>query len=85
MNVPFALDLDLQPLGDRVDSAHADAVQARRDLVAGVVELAAGVQDGVHDLGCAHPLLVHPTGMPRPLSSTVTEPSKWIVTSILEQ
>ncbi len=26
-----------------------------------------------------------PTGMPRPLSSTVTEPSKWMVTSIRVQ
>ena len=35
----------------RVDDGHADAVQAAGDLVAVVVELTAGVQDGHDDLG----------------------------------
>jgi hypothetical protein len=37
----------------------ADAVQAAGDLVAVVVELAAGVQDGEHDLGRRTAALVH--------------------------
>jgi hypothetical protein len=40
-----AVDGQVQRLGQRVDDRHADAVQATRDLVRGVVELAAGVQD----------------------------------------
>ena len=44
-----ALDLDLDPLGQRVDHRDADAVQAAGDLVAGATELAAGVQHGEHD------------------------------------
>jgi hypothetical protein len=39
-----------QPLGQRVDARHAHAVQAARDLVAVLVELAAGVQLGQGDL-----------------------------------
>ena len=38
-------------LRQRVDAAHAHAVQAARDLVAVLVELAAGVQLGQRDLG----------------------------------
>ena len=48
-----AVDLDDQPLAERVDHADADAVQAAGDLVALAAELAAGVQDGEHDLGRA--------------------------------
>jgi hypothetical protein len=40
-----------QPLRQAVDARHADAVQAARDLVAVLVELAAGVQLGERDLG----------------------------------
>ena len=46
-----APDLDLEPLAERVDDRDADAVQTARDLVGRVLELAAGVQDGQHDLG----------------------------------
>ena len=42
---------EAQPLRQAVDAAHADAVQAARDLVAVLVELAAGVQLGQRDLG----------------------------------
>ena len=57
-------------------------MQAAGDLVAAAVaELAAGVQDGEHDL--ERPDLssfsIFATGMPRPLSTTVTELSGWIV------
>ena len=48
-----AVDLDEQPLGQRVDDADADAVQAAGHLVAVAAELAAGVQHGEHDLGRA--------------------------------
>ena len=49
--VAVAADLDVEALGQRVDDRHADAVQAAGDLVAAAVaELAAGVQDGQHDL-----------------------------------
>ena len=84
---PSRLISELEPLADGVDGADADAVETGRDLVARVVELAAGVQHGHHDLGRAHSpwSCMMPTGMPRPLSSTVTEPSKWMVTSISVQ
>ena len=55
--LPVALavpvDLDDQPLGQRVDDADADAVQSAGDLVAVAAELAAGVEHGEHDLGRA--------------------------------
>ena len=51
VHVPVAPDAQLQPIGQRVDDRHADAVQPAGDLVAVVVELAAGVQLGHHDLG----------------------------------
>ena len=37
-------------IGQRVDDAHAHAVEAAGDLVAAAAELAAGVEDGVDDL-----------------------------------
>ena len=53
--VPRAVlvDLDEQPLGERVHHGDAHAVQAAGDLVAVAAELAAGVQDRQHDLGRA--------------------------------
>ena len=59
VDVAVAADLDVEPLGQRVHDRHADAVQAARHLVAVVVELAAGVQDGQHDLGGRLAALVH--------------------------
>ena len=47
---PVAPDLDLHPLRQSIDGRRADAVEAAGDLVGGVVELAAGVQAGMHDL-----------------------------------
>ena len=46
-----AADDQAQPLRQAVDAAHADAVQPARDLVAVLVELAAGMQLGQRDLG----------------------------------
>ena len=59
VHVPLAADLHLEPLADGVDGAHADPMQPGADLVARVVELAAGVEDGHHHLGRAHPALGH--------------------------
>ena len=51
-HVAVAVDLEVKPLGERVDDGDADAVQSARDLVApAFAELAAGVKDGEHDLG----------------------------------
>ena len=59
-DVAVAADLDVQLLRQRVDDGEADAVQAAGDLVAAAVaELAAGVQDGQHDLGGRLLLLLH--------------------------
>ena len=48
---PGAADLDLQAPRQRVDHRHADPVEPARDLVAVAPELAAGVQQGHHQLG----------------------------------
>ena len=46
-----AVDLQLQPIAERVHHRHAHAVQAARDLVGILVELTARVQLGHDDLG----------------------------------
>ena len=51
VHLAVAPDREPQPFGQRVDHRHADAVQAAGDLVAVLVELAAGVQLGHDDLG----------------------------------
>ena len=48
VDLAIAIDGELQVLGERVDDGDADAVEAAGDLVRGVVELTARVQDG-HD------------------------------------
>jgi hypothetical protein len=53
VHVAFAADFELEPLAHRVDRADADTVETRGDLVAAVVELAAGVEDRHDDLGGA--------------------------------
>ncbi len=58
----FAADLHLEVFGDGVDGGDTDAVEASGDAVAGVVELAAGVQDGHDDFGGADAFLVHADG-----------------------
>ena len=47
---PVASNGKPQPLGERVDHRHADAMQAAGDLVRIVVELSTGVKLGHHDL-----------------------------------
>ena len=44
-------DLEVEPLGQRVDDGDANAMEAARHLVALVVELAASVEHGEHDFG----------------------------------
>jgi hypothetical protein len=51
VHLAFAAHRQAQHLRERVDAADAHAVQAARDLVAVLVELAAGVQLGERDLG----------------------------------
>ena len=51
VRLAVAPDAKPQPVGQRIDHRHADAVQAARHLVAVLVELAAGVELGHHDLG----------------------------------
>ena len=51
VDAAFRLDLQVQPLGQRVDDRDADAVQAARNFVGLVVELAAGVEHGHDDFG----------------------------------
>jgi hypothetical protein len=51
VHLAVAAHRQAQPLAQRVDAAHAHAVQAAGDLVAVLVELAAGVQLGQRDLG----------------------------------
>ena len=81
-DVAVAADLQVQALGERVDDRDADAVQAAGDLVAAAVaELAAGVEDGQHDLGRRpFSFSMISTGMPRPLSATVQLLSGWRTT-----
>ncbi len=58
-----AEDLHYHVVAQGVDAAHAHAVQATGDLVAVLVELAAGVEDGHDDLeGGAVLFLVHVDG-----------------------
>jgi hypothetical protein len=63
------VDLDVEPRRERVDDRDADTVQAAGHLVAATAELAAGVQDGEHDLDRRLALALDVVdGMPRPLS-----------------
>src|SRR5690606_4861557 len=58
VHLALAANRQAQPLAERVHAAHAHAVQATRDLVAVLVELAASVQFGQRDLGRTAPGLV---------------------------
>ena len=49
IDLPVAPDLEVETLRERIHHRDADAVQTAGDLVAVVVELAAGVEDGQHD------------------------------------
>src|SRR5262249_31203767 len=55
VDLPVPGDLQPQPLAERVDHRDADAVEAARDLVGAVLELAAGVELGHHDVDGVHP------------------------------
>jgi hypothetical protein len=58
VDLPLAPDLELEGLGQGVDHRDADAVQAARDLVGVVLELAARVELRHDDLGGGLPLLL---------------------------
>src|SRR5262245_17999296 len=49
-HVALTPDLDLEPLGERIDHRDANAVQPARNLVGRVLELATRVQNRQHDL-----------------------------------
>jgi len=51
VHLAVAADRQAQPFRQRVDAGHADSVQPAGDLVAVLIELAAGVQFGQRDLG----------------------------------
>ena len=51
MLLSISRDRELEPLRKRVDAGNAHAVQAARDLVAVLVELAARMQHAHHDFG----------------------------------
>ena len=55
VDLPVAPDLGIECFRQRVDDRQPDAVEAARDLVAVVVELATGMEHGQHDLGRRSP------------------------------
>ena len=57
--VAVDVDVQLEPLAERVDDRDADAVQTAGDLVARAAELAAGVQHREHDGGGGQVVLLH--------------------------
>ena len=60
IDLSVTIDFDLHVVAQRVDAAHAHAVQAAADLVGVLIELAASVQHRHHHLECrAVLLLVH--------------------------
>ena len=78
--------LRFEVFGKGVDDRQADAVQARREFIAVLVELAARMELRKHYLQGRHVVAVQAsTGIPLPLSSTETLLSLWIVTEILSQ
>ncbi len=62
VDLALAPDLDLERLGERVHDGDADAVEAARDLVGALVELAPRVELREDDLGGVEPRLVGPDG-----------------------
>ena len=90
VDVAVAADFDLAPFGEEIDHGDADAVQAAGGLVGPLLELAAELEHRHHafERGDVAPISrlswsCFSTGMPRPSSSTVTEPSLLIVTRTL--
>ncbi len=66
-NLPVAPDFQIELLRERVDDRHANPMQATRDFIAVVVELAAGVQDGHDDFGRRPPARVLVGRNPSPI------------------
>ncbi len=59
VDVAVAMDLQLQPFGERIDDGHTDTVQASGDLVALAAELSAGMEFRQDDGGGRQSLLGH--------------------------
>ena len=54
VDLPVPGDLQTQPLAERVDHGHADAVKATRDLVGAVLEFSSSVELGHHHVDGVH-------------------------------
>ena len=83
MLVAVAPDGEVQPLGERVDDGDADAVQAAGDLVAAPSPNLPPACRTVSTTSAAgrFSFSITSTGMPRPLSVTVTLLSGWMTIS----
>ena len=79
INLALVEDLYLQPFGKGIDNRSAYTVQTAGYLVSPAAELSAGMQDGKYHLQGGIPAFaLIPTGIPLPLSTTVTElSSEW--------
>src|SRR5262249_58500031 len=55
----IAPDFEIELVAERVDHAHAHAVQSAGNFVSGGIEFAAGVQLGHHDLRGRHAFAIH--------------------------
>ena len=84
-HLPVAPDFEVELLRERVDDRHADAVQAAGDLVAVVVELAAGVQHREHDFCRRTPARVLVGRNAAAVVDDRDDPSMWMVTLIWSQ
>ena len=90
VRLAFAADGQAQPFGKRIDAGHAHAVQAAGNLVAVLVELAAGVQIGEGDfggraLGFVLVVELDAGGDAAAVVETVMELSVWMVTMMSSQ
>src|SRR5258708_855358 len=88
VRLAVAPDAQLQPFGEGVHDRDPDAVQAARNLVRVLVELAAAC-NSVITISAAERLRssssLMSVGMPRPLSTTEMELSVWITTLMSSQ
>ena len=83
IDVALAADLDLAPLGEEVDHGDADAVQTAGGLIGPFLNFPPNFSTVITPWSVEKPRSgCSSTGMPRPLSSTVTEPSLLIITEI---
>ena len=82
MYISIPADLDIQISRKRIDNRGTDTVETAAGLVCGIVELAACMQGRKDKSSADIPFSCISTGIPRPLSVTVAEPSFSSVTWI---